>query len=201
MKITKRTSKHLKLARQLIALKIMQWTGREPFPGDPLGTYKKMKGDIDLELHNVEFYPHGEKKISDSAKAILIEYKSLLADIIGFHTEFGNSGDVEDYTMALQDVDNLLTSYEVVPSQLNVKVTKRPQGQCNEKGLCQIKVVHDAQRTDVPQIVDGQWGFGSEKTFKQDRECLNCGRQWTNSIRDGVVGPAVETKKSSLVSL
>jgi hypothetical protein len=141
------------------------------------------------------------KKMPERTAKILKEYKSLLVEAVGFYTEFENKERVKSYSLALEDLEDLLKTYETVPSTTPTPVAKRPDCGCNEKGMCIIKVENDAQLSNVPMQIDGEWTFGKKNSYAQNRECLNCGRCWTVSVREGRIGLAQETKGTSMVQL
>lgn len=199
--ISKKAVKHLKIARQLLMSKIESWTGREPFPGDPLKVYLRMINDVDLELHDVQIVS-GDVDLTPRLHAVLAEYKTLLDDTVFFYNVHGDVASAEKYETALESVTEMLDDAGPVPKATEVEppITMRPDSRCNEKGLCKIKVSLEVPRKDAPVLIGGQWMMQEPDTYSQLRDCGTCGRQWETNVRRGVAG-TMQIKPSTKVML
>jgi len=206
MKISRNLSKHLKIAVELLSVKIQVWTGREPFPGQPLVNYKRMLDDVLLEQHDVEVVDTAP--LTERQVCVLREYRSLVDDYVLYLYD-RQPEEATKYSRALESVDQMLDEWfngQPVPGwpdpfKMNPPVTRRPDVRCAEKGACQIKVMTVVHKADAAFQINGQWTFGDEDTHMQNRECMKCGRTWETRFKQGEALGTIQTKAGSGVVL
>jgi len=187
-KLSTKTVQHLQNAKALIGNKMESWLGREPFPGEAEKRYKGMMSDVNFELHEYETTDGPQPPMSPHLAAVLNEYKGLLEDTILFWTS-RDQATATSYEAVLKDLEQLLEVTEVLPGAPVTTPAQRPNVRCMELGRCKIKVVNETMRADTPtQTPNGQWIFDDPEVYRQNRECMTCGRQWTTSVNHGQSG-------------
>lgn len=186
--LSREVVQHLQNAKALIAAKIESWRGREPFPGDAEKGYRQMLSDVSFELHEYEIVDGPQRAMTPHLNAVLIQYRTLLDDTILFWSAL-DASTTSTYESILKNLDAMLAVTEVQSGQPVPAVQKRPSVRCIEFGRCKIKVVNEVMRADSPtQNASGMWVFDDPEVYRQERECLTCGREWVTSVNHGTVG-------------
>jgi len=197
MKVNRNVLKHLGIAKQIVQGKIESWVGREPFPGDPLKTWKAMLGDLNYELHDVE-ETDAKEPLTPRMRGVLLQYRTLLEEQDAFWAEH-TTEPMPKWKAALKSLDSILDNYETTKDEIVVPVTVRPDSKCIEFGRCQIKVKNDDMQSQTPIMINGQWDFGSEGTYSQERECKTCGKVWNTTNREGKVNTMIVKKPTRIM--
>ena len=188
--LSRETVQHLQNAKALIATKIESWRGREPFPVNAEVQYRRMLSDVNFELHEYEVVEGPQRTMSPHLGAVLIEYQSLLEDTILFWTAL-DADTAKTYESILKNLEGMLAVTATETGQPVPAVQKRPRARCVEFGQCKIKVNNEKMRADSPtQNQQGMWVFDDPEVYRQERECMTCGREWVTSVNHGQSGTA-----------